>query len=67
MLDFHLAEMYDVKTKVLKQAVKWHIQRFPLDFMFELTTNEFEELVTNCAQFPETLKHSSVTPMVFTE
>lgn len=67
MLDFHLAEMYDVKTKVLKQAVKRNIQRFPLDFMFELTTNEFEQLVTICDQFPETLKHSSVAPMVFTE
>ena len=36
MLDFHLAEMCEVKTKVLKQAVKRNIQRFPPDFMFEL-------------------------------
>ena len=41
MLDFHLAEMYEVKTKVLKQAVKRNIQRFPPDFMFELDNNEF--------------------------
>lgn len=34
MLDFHLAELYNVKTKVLKQAVKRNIQRFPSDFMF---------------------------------
>ena len=67
MLDFHLAELYNVKTKVLKQAVKRNIQRFPSDFMFELDKEEFHQLVTNCDQFPETLKHSSVSPMVFTE
>lgn len=67
MLDFHLAELYGVKTKVLKQAVKRNIQRFPQDFMFELTKEEWDGLVTNCDQFPESLKHSSVNPMVFTE
>lgn len=67
MLDFDLAELYNVKTKVLKQAVKRNIQRFPSDFMFELDKEEFHQLVTNCDQFPETLKHSSVSPMVFTE
>ncbi|NLC86349.1 MAG: ORF6N domain-containing protein [Bacteroidales bacterium] len=67
MLDFHLAEMYGVKTKVLKQAVKRNVLRFPEDFMFELNNREFEELVTNCDQFPESLKHSSVNPMVFSE
>jgi uncharacterized protein Yka (UPF0111/DUF47 family) len=67
MLDFHLAELYNVKTKVLKQAVKRNIQRFPSDFMFELDKEEFHQLVTICDQFPETLKHSPVSPMVFTE
>lgn len=67
MLDFHLAELYNVKTKVLKQAVKRNIQRFPSDFMFELDKEEFHQLVTICDQFPETLKHSSVSPVVFTE
>lgn len=67
MLDFHLAELYQVKTKVLKQSVKRNLQRFPDDFMFELNKDEFKQLVTNCDQFPEALKHSYVTPMVFTE
>ena len=67
MLDFDLAELYNVKTKVLKQAVKRNIQRFPSDFMFELDKEEFHQLVTNCDQFPETLKHSSVSPIVFSE
>ena len=67
MLDFDLAELYNVKTKVPKQAVKRNIQRFPSDFMFELDKEEFHQLVTNCDHFPESLKHSSVSPMVFTE
>ena len=50
MLDFHLAELYNVKTKVLKQAVKRNIQRFPSDFMFELDKEEFHQLVTICDQ-----------------
>lgn len=44
MLDFDLAEMYGTETKVLKQAVKRNINRFPPDFMFELTRTEFESL-----------------------
>jgi hypothetical protein len=41
MLDRDLAELYGVKTKVLKQAVKRNIGRFPDDFMFEITAEEF--------------------------
>lgn len=44
MLDSDLAEMYGMETKVLKQAVKRNINRFPSDFMFELTKEEFENL-----------------------
>lgn len=44
MLDFHLASLYEMETKVLKQAVKRNINRFPSDFMFELTFEEFESL-----------------------
>ena len=42
MLDFDLAEMYGVLTKALKQAVKRNIERFPEDFMFEMTEKELE-------------------------
>ena len=66
MIDRDLARLYDVSTKVLNQAVKRKINRFPDDFMFELTTREQMELVTNCDRF-ETLKHSSVKAKVFTE
>ena len=44
MLDFDLALLYGVETKVLKQGVKRNIRRFPLDFMFELTQEEFNSL-----------------------
>lgn len=44
MLDFDLAELYNVPTKVLKQAVKRNMERFPEDFTFELTPEEFKNL-----------------------
>lgn len=44
MLDVDLAEMYEVPTKALKQAVKRNIDRFPGDFMFELNADEFDSL-----------------------
>lgn len=44
MLDFDLALLYDVETKVFKQAVRRNINRFPKDFMFELTEIEFNSL-----------------------
>jgi hypothetical protein len=42
MLDFDLAELYEVPTKALNQAVKRNIQRFPYDFMFRLTVDEWD-------------------------
>jgi len=66
MIDFDLALLYDVPTKALKQQVKRNIGRFPEDFMFELTKNEKDELVTNCDRL-SSLKHSSTNPMAFTE
>lgn len=44
MLDFDLAELYEVETKVFKQAVKRNIENFPDDFMFILTQKEFASL-----------------------
>ena len=44
MLDFDLALLYQIETKVLKQAVRRNIERFPEDFMFELTKEEFDNL-----------------------
>ena len=44
MLDFDLAQLYEVETKVLNQAVKRNLKRFPKDFMFQLTKEEYEAL-----------------------
>ena len=44
MLDFDLAPLYQVQTKVLKQAVRRNIERFPADFMFEITIDEYNSL-----------------------
>ena len=45
MLDFDLAELYQVETKVLKQAVRRNLERFPEDFMFEMTEQEYNSLI----------------------
>jgi hypothetical protein len=66
MIDRDLAEMYGVETKVLNQAVKRNIERFPELFRFQLTDSEKNELVTNCDRFL-LLKHSSNNPYAFTE
>jgi len=47
MLDYDLADMYGVSTKVLKQAVRRNSDRFPSDFMFELTNQEFTSMGRN--------------------
>lgn len=47
MLDFDLAELYETETKYLKRVVKHNLRRFPSDFMFELSKQEFETLRYN--------------------
>ena len=66
MIDRDLAEVYSVDTKVLNQAVKRNIERFPEIFRFQLSENEKIELVTNCDRF-SSLKHSLSLPYAFTE
>ncbi len=44
ILDFELAKLYEVETRVLKQAVRRNIERFPMDFLFELNENEIQNL-----------------------
>lgn len=66
MIDGDLAELYSVETKVLNQSVKRNMSRFPETFRFRLTSNEKNELVTNCDRF-KNLKHSSSIPYAFTE
>lgn len=66
MLAPDLAEVYGVETRVLNQAVKRNLSRFPRDFMFQLTTAEWREVITKCDNLRK-LKFSPAPPYVFTE
>ena len=81
MLDFDLAELYDVATKALNQAVKRNIERFPEDFMFRLTNVEWLAMRSQSVTASETVnsmrshivtssqikRNSDITPYAFTE
>ncbi|MCD4732132.1 MAG: ORF6N domain-containing protein [Bacteroidales bacterium] len=66
MIDTDLASLYETETKKLKQQVRRNINRFPDDFMFELTTDEKGQLLEKAPRL-SILKHSLFTPMVFSE
>ena len=66
IIDADLAEAYGVTTKALNQAIRRNADRFPSDFMFRLTKEEKQEVVTNCDHLQK-LKFSSVNPRAFTE
>ena len=66
MLDTDLAILYETSTKALNQAVKRNRDRFPADFMFQLTGEEKQQVVTNCDHLVR-LKFSPVLPNAFTE
>lgn len=66
MLDRDLAEIYGVPTKRLNEQVKRNLDRFPEDFMFQLTESEKAEVVANCDHLAN-LKFSPTLPYAFTE
>jgi hypothetical protein len=66
MLDVDLAALYGVTTKRLNEQVKRNRERFPNDFMFQLTEEEKAEVVANC-DHPKRLKFSPTLPYAFTE
>ncbi len=68
MLDFDLADLYDVPTKALKQAVRRNIERFPQDFMFEMTQEEYHFLRSQIVTLESGRgKYSKYAPFAFTE
>ena len=69
MLDFDLALLYETETKKLKQAVRRHIERFPSDFMFELTKDEYTALRSQIVTLDNQGrgKYSKYNPFAFTE
>lgn len=66
MLDIDLADIYGVKTKRLNEQVKRNLNRFPSDFMFQLSDEEKQEVVANCDHLTK-LKFSPSNPYAFTE
>ncbi len=66
ILDFHLAELYGIETRVLKQQVRRNIARFPDDFLIRLGKKEWQELITNCDKLGD-IKYSPSPPFAFTE
>ncbi len=68
MLDFDLAVLYETQTKVLKQAVRRNISRFPPDFLFEITRNEYNSLRSQFVTLEGGKgRYSKYLPFAFTE
>lgn len=68
MLDFELAEMYETETKRLKEAVRRNMERFPSDFMFELSRDEYNSLRSQIASLETGRgRYSKYLPFAFTE
>jgi len=67
LLDRDLAKLYEVETKVLKQAVRRNIKRFPSDFMFELSKEEFEDWRSQFVTSNSAKMGLRYKPMAFTE
>jgi ORF6N domain len=67
MLDFDLAELYEVETRTLNQSVKRNIKRFPVDFMFQLTKEEWQTMSSQFVMtYPEKRPKTAI-PYAFTE
>lgn len=66
ILDIHIAELYETETRILKQAVRRNIQRFPDDFMFQLNDAEIEQVVSQNV-IPSKKHLGGAKPFAFTE
>lgn len=67
MFDFDLAELYQVETRVLNQAVKRNAERFPSDFMFQLSPAEWEGMSSQFVMTSRSKRPKTSRPYVFTE
>ena len=67
MLDFDLAEMYQVETRILNQSVKRNQSRFPEDFMFQLTNEEWADMSSQFVMTSRAKRPKSALPLAFTE
>ena len=67
MLDFDLAELYEVETRIMNQAVKRNSNRFPGDFMFRLTAKEWAAMSSQIVMTSPKKRPKNATPYAFTE
>ena len=67
MLDFDLADLYETPTKALNQAVKRNLKRFPSDFMFQLTIEEWSTMRSQIVTASQDKRNIKTTPYAFTE
>lgn len=67
MLDFDLAELYEIQTKVLNQAVKRNYKRFPADFMFQLSQEEWTTMRSQIVTASQEKRNTRTIPYAFTE
>jgi hypothetical protein len=67
MLDFDLADIYETETRILNQAVKRNIKRFPSDFMFQLTAKEWKSISSQFVMTSRIKRPKSAHPFAFTE
>jgi phage regulator Rha-like protein len=67
MFDFDVAELYDVETRVLNQAIKRNQQSFPRDFMFRLTPKEWQRMSSQIVMTSVSKRPKTARPYVFTE
>jgi hypothetical protein len=67
ILDFDLAMLYEVETRVLNQTVKRNIKRFPVDFMFQLTMEEWESMSSQIVMTYPSKRPKTAFPFAFTE
>ena len=67
LFDFDLAELYEVETRVLNQAVKRNLDIFPIDFMYQLTENEWEQMSSKIVMTSLNKRPKTALPYAFTE
>jgi len=67
MLDFDLAELYEVETRILNQAVKRNLDIFPDDFMFRLSQNEWESMSSQIVMTSARFRSNAYLPLAFNE
>jgi len=67
MLDYDIAELYEVETRILNQAVKRNIDIFPQDFMFQITSKEWQDMSSQFVMTSLSKRPKTALPLVFTE